>query len=297
MEETAKVKWYDNRGLVIVLLIVFFPVGIYALWKNYRFSTITKSIITAVFAFGLIFTFIAEQQAKDTISDANQLWESGNKIVAVQKYKDVIESNITAIDSRELPSTFQRVIEFDVENDNNSTAKYFIERAMDFDVPLAFSSVEANKLLAQVQQERKKVQYQGINVSFSQVMKNFSETFQMEKSTPVKGQDRYSGTATDGYTTLEIIGNKNNVSQATIMTGLPSDNPDQVMLNTMRMAVFVKNTISEFREANTATWVTNTITEIINSEKESKSVIYGEKELTMSIYKSIGMIVVTVKPV
>ena len=297
MEKTSKVKWYDNRGLVIVLLIVFFPVGIYALWKNYRFSTITKSIITGVLVFGIIFTVMAEQKAKDTIADANQLWESGNKIVAVEKYKDVIESNITAIDSGERPSTFQRVIEFDVENGNNSTAKYFIERAIDFDVPLAFRSAEANKLLEQVKQERKKAQYQGINVSFNQVMENFSETFQMEKSTPVKGQDRYSGTATDGYTSLEIIGKKNNVSQATITTRFPPDDPDQTTLNAMRMAVFVNNTIPELKGANAATWVSNTLTEIISSEKESKSIIYGEKELKMSIHKSIGMILVTVKPV
>ena len=156
MEETKKIKWYDNRGLVIVLLILFFPVGIYALWKNYRFTVITKSIVTAIFILGIAIGIIGDLKSKDTISEANKLWESGNNAVAVEKYKEVIEANITAIDSGERPLIFQRVIEFDVENGNYSTAKYFIEQAMEFDVPLAFRSAEANNLLTQVQEDQQK---------------------------------------------------------------------------------------------------------------------------------------------
>ncbi len=36
---TTQTKWYDKTWLVIVLCIVFFPVGLYALWKN---ATISK---------------------------------------------------------------------------------------------------------------------------------------------------------------------------------------------------------------------------------------------------------------
>ena len=31
-------KWYENRTLVIVWLLLFFPVGLYGLWKSDRFQ-------------------------------------------------------------------------------------------------------------------------------------------------------------------------------------------------------------------------------------------------------------------
>jgi len=37
--EEKKAKWYDNKWAVHVLLVLFFPVGIYALWKS---NTIAK---------------------------------------------------------------------------------------------------------------------------------------------------------------------------------------------------------------------------------------------------------------
>jgi len=43
-------KWYDNTWLVILLCIVFFPVGLYALWKNQSISKGWKIGITIVIA-------------------------------------------------------------------------------------------------------------------------------------------------------------------------------------------------------------------------------------------------------
>ena len=54
MEETAKNKWYDKKALVIILLIIFFPVGLYALWKNNKFSMISKGVITVIVAFFVV---------------------------------------------------------------------------------------------------------------------------------------------------------------------------------------------------------------------------------------------------
>jgi hypothetical protein len=43
-------KWYDNTWLVILICIVFFPVGLYALWKNQSISKGWKIGITIVIA-------------------------------------------------------------------------------------------------------------------------------------------------------------------------------------------------------------------------------------------------------
>lgn len=46
--------WYDNNLTVTLLLIFFFPLGIYALWKNKNISKNWKVIITCFFVFMII---------------------------------------------------------------------------------------------------------------------------------------------------------------------------------------------------------------------------------------------------
>ncbi|MFH1886984.1 MAG: hypothetical protein ABIM40_09825 [Pseudomonadota bacterium] len=50
MNEVQKTAWYEKTGLLVILLIVFFPAGLYGVWKNSRFTTKTKGIITGVVA-------------------------------------------------------------------------------------------------------------------------------------------------------------------------------------------------------------------------------------------------------
>ena len=44
----TKPRWYDNKTVVVVWLILFCPVGLYALWKNRSFTVKTKWILTGV---------------------------------------------------------------------------------------------------------------------------------------------------------------------------------------------------------------------------------------------------------
>ena len=81
MEETAKTNWYDKKALVIILLVIFFPVGLYALWKSNRFSKMSKGIITAVIVILLIFGFMDEQEEK-TIQDQQKTVEKKSNIRA-----------------------------------------------------------------------------------------------------------------------------------------------------------------------------------------------------------------------
>lgn len=47
---TTQSKWYDKTWLVIVFCIFFFPVGLYALWKNQSISKNWKIGVTVVIA-------------------------------------------------------------------------------------------------------------------------------------------------------------------------------------------------------------------------------------------------------
>ena len=46
-------KWHQKPGGVVLLLIFFFPVGLYLMWKNKVWSKTTRWVISAIFVVGL----------------------------------------------------------------------------------------------------------------------------------------------------------------------------------------------------------------------------------------------------
>lgn len=60
--ETGKRIWYDNKALIIILLILFFPVGLYALWKNKHFSKPVKIGVTVLIAILAIVSIATEEE-------------------------------------------------------------------------------------------------------------------------------------------------------------------------------------------------------------------------------------------
>ncbi len=46
-----KKSWYESKAVVIFLIILFYPVGLYGMWKSSRFSGKTKWIVTGFFIF------------------------------------------------------------------------------------------------------------------------------------------------------------------------------------------------------------------------------------------------------
>ncbi|MBI4098202.1 MAG: hypothetical protein HY426_04155 [Candidatus Levybacteria bacterium] len=47
-------KWYQNNLVIIALLILFFPVGLFLMWKYAGWNKTVKWIITAVFALAIV---------------------------------------------------------------------------------------------------------------------------------------------------------------------------------------------------------------------------------------------------
>ncbi len=56
-------KWYDRKTVVVLLLILFFPVGLYALWKNTTFTTKTKWVLAGVVIVLVWFGWLSEEPA------------------------------------------------------------------------------------------------------------------------------------------------------------------------------------------------------------------------------------------
>jgi len=47
-------EWYQKKNGIIIVLILFFPVGLYLMWKHSDWSKKTKLIITTIFFIALI---------------------------------------------------------------------------------------------------------------------------------------------------------------------------------------------------------------------------------------------------
>jgi hypothetical protein len=54
MENKTEKKWYQKPTAVVLLLIFFFPVGLYLMWKHEVWSKTARWIISAVFALAVI---------------------------------------------------------------------------------------------------------------------------------------------------------------------------------------------------------------------------------------------------
>lgn len=72
-----KKPWYEYKELVVLLLILFFPIGLYGIWKNSQFSKKTKWIVTGLFGFFVLASAghnnKTMEQSKKQTSQANSV--------------------------------------------------------------------------------------------------------------------------------------------------------------------------------------------------------------------------------
>ena len=47
-------KWYQKTSGIVLMIILFFPIGLYLMWRHASWSTFTKAIITGFFAVALL---------------------------------------------------------------------------------------------------------------------------------------------------------------------------------------------------------------------------------------------------
>ncbi len=63
----AQLKWYHRKGNVIPLLLLLFPVGVYAMWKGEHFPGWVRWTITAILVLAVIGSLTNPANAQDLI--------------------------------------------------------------------------------------------------------------------------------------------------------------------------------------------------------------------------------------
>jgi len=132
MEQNQTKKWYDNKFVVHLLLVIFFPVGLYALWKTDTIAKWWK--ITATVLIGLI---VIANLGDDNTSSENSTTEKSTiqkepEIQFTQAQKDSIakvekaelyeQRKSQTVSAKNLYYTYQ---ENEVSADNNFKGKKF----------------------------------------------------------------------------------------------------------------------------------------------------------------------------
>lgn len=84
---TPEQKWYDKTWLVVVLCIFFFPVGLYALWKNASIAKGWKIGVTVFFALVVLAQLGKDKSKTDGTAD-NSSTSTASTPALTQAQKD-----------------------------------------------------------------------------------------------------------------------------------------------------------------------------------------------------------------
>jgi hypothetical protein len=131
-----------------------------------------------------------------------------------------------------------------------------------------------------------------IGLTYKQVAQYLDRSISMSKSSDVGGQPRYMGQSSDGLAILEIIGDKNDISQATIMIGVPNDSHAKLISNTALLVRFIKNIDPAW--GGGADWAASAL-QNASSTGNPQSTVRGNKLIKLSTIKSVGLVSLTVK--
>lgn len=127
--EQNKTKWYDNKVLTNILLILFFPVGLYALWKSNTIAKWWKITATIIIALIVLANLGDDKNSGSSeISSTEQplnielTQAQRDSIAAVERANMIEERKNATISAGDLVSSYTSN---EVAADNNFKGKKF----------------------------------------------------------------------------------------------------------------------------------------------------------------------------
>lgn len=129
-------------------------------------------------------------------------------------------------------------------------------------------------------------------LSYAQITRYLAGNFALSQSTPVDSQPRYMGATADHLAMLELIGDRNDLTQATLMIGIPNDSRSVLVRNTAMFVRFVKNAAPGW--AGSTDWATMALKQAVATDSPV-STIRGARRITISFIKTLAIVSVTVK--
>jgi hypothetical protein len=129
-------------------------------------------------------------------------------------------------------------------------------------------------------------------LSYGEITSYLSNVITLQRSSPVDGQPRYMGMSADKLSMLEVIGDKSNITQATLAIGVPNNSPTALARNSAMVLRFVKNATPGW--SGSTDWTVAALQKTAATENPVETT-NGARRITMTFLKPMGMIMVTVK--
>lgn len=112
-------KWYQKTGWIIALLILFFPIGLFLMWKYANWNKIIKIIITVLFALSLIGNMASPSTPQSEDLGKAQT-ESSTE--ATEKMTDTEPKSSSVAADEKTPEVQPETIESVAESQDSATA-------------------------------------------------------------------------------------------------------------------------------------------------------------------------------
>ena len=100
------------------------------------------------------------------------------------------------------------------------------------------------------------------------------------------------GSTSENLATIELIGSKSDIQQATFMLGLPNDAPSVVRRNTLLLSRFLENIVPEWPSSDV--WVAESTKKLVK-RGEKISVIKDRKIIEIDFLQPLGIVVLSIR--
>ena len=152
-------KIYEKNWFIILMLVLFFPVGLFLMWKNAKWHKTVKIIISVLFAVMVIFSNGSEESKNVETKDTNAEVET----VKVDERKELQEKSKTILDSKdyyamnedERKTINELVKKWDDEIDYSFKSEY-VDKKDQYEKDKYYDENYQGTIIANVQEEVKK---------------------------------------------------------------------------------------------------------------------------------------------
>lgn len=152
-QNTTSNEWYEKTWVVVLLCIFFFPVGIYALWKNSTISKGWKIGVTAFFAL-IVIANIAEKKESTSNNAASTTTETQSTTQPEQTNSAPTEADIQAeqasAEKQEIIEKLKARAKRDWPNDFTTQEFWVNQEIEDYEYML---TIENNSIKKQAQRD------------------------------------------------------------------------------------------------------------------------------------------------
>ena len=176
-------KIYEKNWFIILMLVLFFPVGLFLMWKNAKWHKTVKIIVTALIVVMAIFSNGSEESKNVETKDTNAEVET----VKVDERKELQEKSKTILDSKdyyamnedERKTINELVKKWDDEIDYSFKSEY-VDKKDQYEKDKYYDENYQGTIIANVQEEVKKQLMSPKSADFPWGFDEYNITYQGE---------------------------------------------------------------------------------------------------------------------